>query len=284
MEIGSTTRLIVLLGNPVQHSLSPGIQNAAIRAAGLDAVYVALRCDGDHLEGLLRGIARAGGGGNVTVPHKERAARLLDVRTPAVERTGACNTFWESDGRLHGDNTDVEGFATAARTLIGPPAGSRVLVLGAGGAARAAVLALISASAEAVHVLGRTPTRARALRDDLDETGRTVVALEEPSALLGEAYDLVVNATPLGLRPEDSLPLDLDQPGRTGAVLDLACYHEPTAWLRAARARQIPAADGRHMLIWQGAAAFRRWFGRDPDLAAMHGALPPLAEGPPAAP
>jgi shikimate dehydrogenase len=284
MEIGSTTRLIVLLGNPVRHSLSPGFQNAAIRAAGLDAVYVALRCDGDYLEGLLRGIAEAGGGGNVTVPHKERAARLLDVRTPAVEQTGACNTFWGSDGRLHGDNTDVEGFAAAAHALIGPAAGSRVLVLGAGGAARAAVLALVRAPAETVHVLARTPARARALRDDLDDTGRVVFALEEPSALRREAYDLVVNATPLGLHPDDDLPLDLDGPVRVGAMLDLACYHEPTAWIRAARARGIPAADGRHMLVRQGAAAFRRWFGRNPDLDAMHDALPPLTDRRPAGP
>jgi shikimate dehydrogenase len=132
----AATRLIVLLGDPVAHSLSPAMQNAAFRAAGVDGVYVALRCDAEHLPGLLRGIAAAGGAGNVTVPHKQRVAALVDTRTAAVERTGACNTFWAEDGRVCGDNTDVEGFRAAVRALVGAPAGRRGLRLGARGGPR----------------------------------------------------------------------------------------------------------------------------------------------------
>lgn len=273
MTVGPDTRTVALLGDPVRHSLSPRFQNAAIRAAGLNAVYVALRCDEERLEGLLRGLSAAGGAGNVTLPHKTRAAALLDRCTAAVERTGACNTFWAADGQLHGDNTDVEAFARAARDLIGSPAGARALVLGAGGAARAVILALMNERADAIHVLNRTPGRARAVADALDPGGRRVVVLDAVRGVEREGYDLVVNATSLGLDPDDPRPLDLDRPVRVGAVLDLTYRPAETTWVAAAQERGIPAADGREMLIQQGAASFRCWFDREPDLNAMRTAL-----------
>jgi shikimate dehydrogenase len=266
-------RLIALLGDPVAHSLSPRFQNAAIRAAGLDAVYVALRVETAAFDGLFTGLAGARAAGNVTLPHKARAAARVEVRTAAVERTGACNTFWVEGGRVHGDNTDIEGFGRAARALIGSPAGARTLVLGAGGAARAAVFALIESRADSVHVLNRTPGRARSLRDALDPQGRRVAVLETADALRREGYDLVVNATALGLNPSDPPPLDLGLPARVGAVLDLAYRPGTTAWVQAARAAGVPAADGREMLIQQGASSFRRWFGVEPDTGAMRAAL-----------
>lgn len=272
MDADAHTRLIALLGDPVAHSLSPRFQNAAIRAAGLNAAYLALRCSAEF-DALLTGIARAGGAGNITVPHKTRAVALLDRPTPAVTKTGACNTFWLEEGRIHGDNTDVQGFAAAARSLIGPPAGARALVLGAGGAARAAVLALLEARSDAVHVLNRGVDRARSLQETLDPGGRRVRVLERADALRREGYDLVVNATSLGLGSEDPAPLDVEAPVRIGAVLDLTYGAAPSALLVAARAAEIPAADGREMLLQQGAASFRRWFGIDPDLAAMRDAL-----------
>lgn len=274
MEIDARTRLVALLGDPVDHSLSPRFQNAAFRAGQVNAVYVALRCDPAGFDALLHGIAAAGGAGNVTLPHKRRAAALLHERTPAVERTGACNTFWTEDGRIWGDNTDVEGFDRAARDVIGSPAGARVLVVGAGGAARAVALALVDARADSVQLLNRTTGRARALCEALDPGGRRLVAVEDPGRLRREGYDLVVNATPLGLQSGDPPPLDLDRPARVGAVLDLTYHPAGTDWVRSARSRGIPAADGLEMLIQQGAASFRRWFpGRDPDVAAMRKAV-----------
>lgn len=270
---GPATRLVALLGDPVEHSLSPRFQNAAIDAAGIDAVYLPLRCDAAAFDGLFHGIAAAGGAGNVTLPHKTRAAGLVKAPTEAVERTGACNTFWTEDGRLRGDNTDVEGFAGAARTLIGSPAGARVLVLGAGGAARAVVLALMEERADSIHLLNRTPGRARAVAEALDPKGRRVAVVESARQVEREGYDLVVNATTLGLDPDDPEPLDLDGPVRVGAVLDLTYREGDTGWVECARARDIPAADGLEMLIQQGAASFRRWFGRDPDVDAMREAV-----------
>lgn len=270
---GTDTRLLALLGDPVDHSLSPRFQNAAIRAAGLDAVYLPLRCDADRFAGLFRGLAGAGAAGNITLPHKTRAVALLDVATPAVERTGACNTFWFVDGQVHGDNTDVEGFARAARFLIGSPAGARSLVLGAGGAARAVVLALMEDRADAIHLLNRTVGRARAVADALDPRGRRVTVLDSVKGVEREGYDLVVNATSLGLHPDDPSPLDFDRPVRVGAVLDLTYGQNSPRWVEDARRRGIPAADGLEMLLQQGVASFRRWFGREPDSDAMREAL-----------
>jgi shikimate dehydrogenase len=273
MTPSADTRLVALLGDPVAHSLSPRFQNAAFQSARVDAVYLPLRCDANRFDGLFRGIAGAGGAGNVTLPHKTRAAALVDQATPAVERTGACNTFWVKDGRVHGDNTDVDGFVGAARRLIGAPAGARVLVLGAGGAARAVLLALMQERADAVHLLNRTSGRARAVAEALDPRGRRVTVLDGPDGVEREGYDLVVNATSLGLDPADPQPLSLDRPVRVGAVLDLVYREGGTAWVEEARRRGIPAADGHEMLLHQGAASFRRWFDREPDLAVMRAAL-----------
>lgn len=273
MNPDAGTRLIALLGDPVAHSLSPRFQNAAIRHAGLDAVYLALRCDKAALPGLLEGITGACGAGNITIPHKTAAVPHLDAPTPAVEATGACNTFWSEGGRLHGDNTDVEGFAAACRALIGPPAGARVLVLGAGGAARAAVVALLDARVDAVRVLNRSAERARSLASTLDRRGRKVAVLAPDADLRREGFDLVVNATPLGLREDDPLPLDLEAPARVGAALDLVYHPGGTRWTAEAARFDIPAADGTEMLLHQGAAAFRRWFDQEAPLEVMRGAL-----------
>lgn len=270
----AATRLIALLGDPVAHSLSPRFQNAAIRAAGLDARYLALRCDAADLDGLLRGIARARGAGNVTVPHKQRTVPLLDEVTPAVAHTGACNTFWGEGDAIHGDNTDVAGFAAAARSLIGAPGGARVLLLGAGGAARAALYALLEDGVGRVDVLNRTRERAAALRHAFDPEGDRVRVVEDRGALRHEDVDLVVNATSLGLHADDAVPLDLDAVNRIGAALDLVYGEHETRWIREARARGVPAADGLEMLIRQGAAAFERWFGRPAPLQAMRDAVP----------
>lgn len=274
MELPSpATRLIALVGDPVAHSLSPRMQNTAFRAAGVDGVYLALRCDREALGGLLHGLVGAGGGGNITVPHKEPAAALLDVATAAVERTGACNTFWAEEGRLCGDNTDVAGFDAAVRALIGAPAGARVLVLGAGGAARSALCVLLDGRVDSVVVLNRSLERAQTLRAVLDHTNRRVHVARNAQQLHGESFDLVVNATPLGLHAADRLPLELGRLGRVGAALDLVYSTAETAWVRAARTLDIPAADGLEMLIHQGAAAFERWWGAPAPIAAMRGVM-----------
>jgi shikimate dehydrogenase len=279
--LNAGTRLIALLGDPVGHSLSPRFQNAAFRAAGVDGVYLALRCEADALPGLLRGIAHAGGGGNVTVPYKALAAESVDLRTEAVERTGACNTFWLEGGQVCGDNTDLAGFRAAVHALIGSPADARVLLLGAGGAARAAVLALLDDGVESIHLLNRTPARAAELLEafptssvGLTTSGSAKLQIvPAATSLRAEHFDLVVNATSLGLGAGDALPLAFDAVGRIGAALDLVYAPGETRWVLEARGQGIPAADGIEMLLHQGAAAFERWWQRPAPLKAMRAAL-----------
>lgn len=272
LPVTSTTRTLALLGDPVGHSLSPVIQNAALAATGLDGVYVALRVADGDLSGLMRGLAAAGGGGNITLPHKERAAAAVDRPTEAVRRTGACNTFWYEDGELHGDNTDVEGLRLAIHShLQGTVEGGRVLILGAGGAARAALAAVLDDGAAEVEIHNRTVERARAVARRLGGT-RTRV-LESRNDLQGRRYDLILNTTRLGLNPEDPLPLTPEQEVSSPAVLDLVYTPGETEWVRQARASGIHAMDGGEMLVQQGVVAFERWWGIPGPTEVMREAL-----------
>jgi shikimate dehydrogenase len=269
------TRLFAILGDPVAHSLSPVFQNAAFRHLGLDAVYVALRCAPAQVPGLMRGIALAGGGGNVTVPHKAVAASAVDLPSPAVVRTGACNCYWAVDGRVHGDNTDVDGARGAVQSLLGgEPAGASVLLLGAGGAASAAVCALADAGVARIAIANRTVDRARALADRFRAPGLRIDVAASAQELRGDRFDLAINSTSLGLKAGDEPPLDPEAAqGWIGAALDMVYAPGETAWTREMRAHGVPAADGSEMLVRQGAAAFRRWFQVDAPLDEMRAAL-----------
>lgn len=271
--VGARTRLIALLGDPVSHSLSPRMQNAAFRAADLDAVYLALRCTGDTLPGMLRGIALAGGAGNVTIPHKEEAARCLDRASPAVRETGACNAFWLEDGQVTGDNTDVAGVVSAVKPLIGNGSNTgRWLLLGAGGGARAVVAAADRLGVREVRVLNRTPARAHRLAEAM-EGGPRLEVLGPDETIHGGDYDLVVNATSLGLGDADPLPLEVEVCRQAGAAFDLVYREGGTRWTRSLAAGGIPAVDGSEMLLAQGAEAFRRWWRREAPVEAMRRAL-----------
>jgi shikimate dehydrogenase len=271
-DITARTRVLALIGDPVAHSSSPTIQNAAMRDLGLDGVYVALQATADEMVGFVRGLALSGGGGNITLPHKEKAATVVDVRSEAVKRTGACNTFWYEGGKIHGDNTDVEGFARALEEFLGrPPEGQRVLVLGAGGAARACLVALMDGKVEEVHLLNRTRDRARVVARRIG--GAKVRVLDNHEQTEGQAYDLVVNTTRLGLDPDDPMPLDLSRLGRAGAVMDMVYLPKPTPFVLGARELGIRATDGMEMLVQQGAVSFERWWGRAPSLEAMRASV-----------
>lgn len=271
--ITARTRVFAILGDPVEHSLSPVIQNAAFREEGVDGVYVALHCNAERMIGFMSGLAGSGGGGNVTLPHKEKAASVLDQPSEAVRRTGACNTFWREGGKLHGDNTDVAGFGRALQHFLGgPAAGYRVLLLGAGGAARAALVSLIDDQAEDVLILNRTVERARAVARRIG--GDRVRVAESPSEVDHGKFDLVVNTTRLGLHSEDRLPFELERLSRVGAVMDLVYNGSgATPFVAASKHRGIPAVDGGEMLVRQGAAAFECWWSQAAPIDAMRRAM-----------
>jgi shikimate dehydrogenase len=205
------------------------------------------------------------------VPHKQAVADRCVRLTPIAESVGAVNTFWhDAAGRLVGDNTDVGGFDEAARALVSPGAvAQRVALVGAGGSAAAVVAAVAAWPGASLAIWSRTPGRADTLASRAPQAARACTTLVD--AL--DRATFVVNATPLGLAPGDPFPVPVAALPGGCAVLDLVYAAERTPWVRAAAAAGHAADDGLAMLVAQGALAFRRWFGRDADTAAMWGAL-----------
>jgi shikimate dehydrogenase len=247
--ISGDTRVFVILGDPVSHSLSPAMQNAAFRALGLPAVYVPLRCSAEDLPSLVRSVARAGGGGNITVPHKESAAKAMDVCRELAQTAEACNTFWSEEGRTVGDNTDVPGLLDALHQL--EISRAPWLIAGTGGGARAAVVA---AGMHGVPVAVRSRERQRQKQFESWVTSRGV-PLAEPSDCR-----VLINTTPLGLHPADPYPFEPNGARGVEVAFDMVYANGETPWIRTMKSRVRRSADGRAMLVAQGAAAFERWF------------------------
>jgi shikimate dehydrogenase len=247
--IGGATRVFAILGDPVAHSLSPVMQNAAFVALGLPAVYVPLRCTAADLPPLLGALVRAGGGGNVTVPHKELAAASVDRCLERAELVGACNTFWGEAGQSIGDNTDVTGVCNALDRLE-PPDGAW-LILGTGGGARAAVGAARLRGAE-VAVVSRAADR----KDAFERWAASLGVGRAPA----EECRVLINATPVGLHDGGAVPAGGSVAKHAEVALDMVYARGETRWVHAMRAAGLRAEDGRAMLVAQGAAAFERWF------------------------
>lgn len=265
-------KIFGLVGDPVRHSLSPVMQQAAFRELGLEAEYRLVRVPADQpgeVRTAIGELARSGGG-NVTVPHKQTAAAVLDVASDDVLLTGACNCFWSDGiGRLHGDNTDVGGILAVLQSIPGlEPDGASVLVLGAGGAARAAVVASSRAGAAGVSVLNRSPDPAAALVEQLDPVCRASISIA-PTPINPESYDLVIQATRLGLSPADPLPLEIGDAPAEYAV-DLVYARGETRWTKHARERGAQARDGLAVLFEQGVLSLERWLARPMPLAVRN--------------
>jgi len=264
--------LVVLLGNPVAHSLSPAMHNAAFQALGLTAEYHAERVDRAALPrtvGRLRAAPYLGA--NVTVPHKEAVASLVDSVTDEAEAIGAVNTLVREDAMLRGYNTDARGLLAALESTLGlVPYGMRILLLGAGGAARAAAVALLAHAPAGLTVYNRDPARAERLTASMrDRYGGRVRAVTAEEAR-GEAtdVDLIINATSAGLDGV-STPLDRLRPRPGAALFDMVYAPTPTPLMRALAAEGTTVADGLEMLVQQAAAAFALWTGRAAPVAVM---------------
>lgn len=249
-----------MVGDPVDHSLSPAIHAAALRAAGIAGSYTRMRVDAAGMTGVTAAI-RGGDldGVNVTMPHKGLAASLVDGLAGAAGRTGSANTITRVGDRLIGHTTDVSGVCTAWGGA-GLPVGGPVLVLGGGGAAAAALVAIEMIGAGPVRLAGR---RSDALQALVATVG--VAASVEPIEEARADGVVVVNATPLGMQGE-SLPIEVRA---ASGLVDLAYGPEPTPAVVAARDAGIPVVDGVSMLIAQAAGSFRLWTGREADVAAM---------------
>jgi shikimate dehydrogenase len=267
------TTYLGVCGWPVAHSRSPAMHDAALAATGLvDWRYLRLPLPPELLAETVRALPAAGFRGvNVTIPHKEAALALADEATDAAREIGAANTLtFEPSGAIAADNTDAPGLVAALGERW-RPAGRTALVLGAGGAARAAVWALRRAGAADVAVWNRTPERARALADALGAR-----AVERP----GRA-EIVVNCTSVGLADPDAtfkaLPLPADSLDAGSCVVDMVYRDGGTRLLEAARTRGAGVIDGLEILVAQGAASFERWTGRTAPREAMRAAVGAIA-------
>jgi shikimate dehydrogenase len=264
-----STKLAGVVGWPVVHSLSPRLHGFWLQEHGIDGAYVALPVKTEDFGRVVATLPLMGfAGANVTVPHKEAAFALSATRDADAEATGAVNTL-VFDGRdVHGFNTDVAGFAAALAEGLGADAARRgpAIVLGAGGAARAVLLALAQAGAPEIRLVNRTKSRADALARSF--AGRATVQLGEWGAWDRAFADagLLVNTTSLGMKGKAPLEISLAALPRTAAVADIVYNPLETELLKEARARGHRTMDGLGMLMHQAVPAFARWFGVTPEV------------------
>ena len=266
MRITGRTRLAGIMGWPVTHSRSPALHNFWIDEHGIDGAYLPLPVRPEHLSQALRALPALGFRGcNLTLPHKQAALAIVDRADPLARRIGAINTIVvAADGSLEGSNTDVFGFRENLRERAPDwkAAAGPAIVLGAGGAARAIVAALIEARVEEIRLVNRTLARAERLAADLASatTRITIHPWSERDTVQRDA-GLLVNTTSLGMSGEAGLVLDLALLPQRAVVIDIVYVPRETALLAAAKQRGNPTVDGLGMLLHQGRPGFEAWFG-----------------------
>lgn len=269
MSTHKTEFLLGVLGCPVAHSRSPAMHNAALQAKGIEGFYGRFEVAAESLTEAMRGIRALGiHGVNVTVPHKETVRLLLDEVDAIATRIGAVNTIFRDKDRLVGTNTDARGLVRALERAEVAIEGARVVVLGAGGAARAAAVGLTEAGAARVQIAARRPEQAQALLQDyqsLSAIDTTPVSLLDLNSCMAHC-DLLVQATSAPLQgPKEAAAfadaLPLDHLPQAAVVIDLVYEPLETQVLAAARRLGLKTVDGLGMLLYQGAIAFETWFG-----------------------
>jgi shikimate dehydrogenase len=268
LSLSGRTELAAVIGDPIRHSLSPALFNAAFAELGMDWVMVAFELAAGHTAVAVDALRQLGWKGlSVTMPHKTEMSSLVDRLTPVAALLGAVNSVYRANGEVVGDSTDGAGFIDSLRSEGVEPAGRRCVVLGAGGAARAVVVSLAEAGASEIVILNRTreaAERAALLAPGLARLGQTVDVSDA---------ELIINATPLGLASDSRMALDPGLMAPHHVVVDLVYHPEVTPLLRAAAEQGATTVGGLGMLVHQAGHQFRRWTGAEPPLAAMWSAV-----------
>jgi shikimate dehydrogenase len=272
--INAATRLCAVFGSPIRHSASPAMHNAAFAALGLNWRYFAFEVDPKNLRAAIEGARAMGFAGlNLTVPHKLLAVEMVDELDVSAKTWGAVNTIKFENGHAIGFNTDADGLARSlSRDLRITLAGAKVLLLGAGGAGRTAALKLAAENVAELFLVNRTMSKAEEIAAEIKKQFPSVkVAVGHPKA----SIDLLLNATSLGLKPEDGSPLDENQFSlkRARAVYDMIYQPAETKLLAAAKAAGCQTANGIGMLVGQGAKAFEIWTGQTAPVDVMRRAV-----------
>lgn len=284
--LGSQTRQLAVIGNPIGHSLSPVMHNEAFRHQRMNCNYSAYAVEPDQLKAAIAGVRALGMlGVNVTIPFKEAVLDLLDEVAPMARQIGAVNTIVNRGGRLVGYNTDGWGFISSLEEAGVRPKGLNAVVLGAGGAARAIAFYLAMAGVRHLTISNRTPERAEVLARDVaaaapDVSSQSVAALSaaERSALIDAT--LVVNCTPLGMGGEGGSPVnDINLLPQSAVVYDTVYIPMETKLIKDARLRGLKTVSGLGMFVHQGACAWEYWFGRRGPVNVMAAAVRQALEG-----
>ncbi len=275
--ISGKTKLYGIFGYPVEHTFSPGMHNAAFQKLKMDACYVPFAVSPDNLGEAAKALIPLGLCGlNVTVPHKEAIIAHLDTLSEEARLIGAVNTIEIKEGRLIGHNTDGRGFLRSLRDNAGfNPKGKRIFIIGSGGAARAVGFSLALAGTKKIIVTDLDAGKADALVTDItDKTGSFVEYIKSESVADAAAEaDCVINATPLGLKRTDPLPLAREYIRKKHLVCDLVYNPAETGFLNAAKARGAKRLPGIGMLLYQGVIAFEIWTGKKAPISTMQKAL-----------
>jgi shikimate dehydrogenase len=265
-------KLYALFGCPVHHSLSPFMHNDAFQRMNIAAHYHAFHVEPEHLKDAVAGVRALGIAGlNVTIPHKTAVMPLLDEVDAKARRIGAVNTIVNENGRLIGYNTDGPGYVRALEEETNVDIQEkRILLIGAGGAARGIYFSLIDHGAKQIDICNRTVSKAKQL---IEEGGAAVssavYSLNEAEQRLGE-YDIVINTTSVGMYPNvEEVPLSLANLKEGTIVSDIIYNPLETKWLKEARERNAIVQNGVGMFIYQGALAFEKWTGIFPDVERM---------------
>jgi shikimate dehydrogenase len=282
MEITGRTRFTAVFGDPVEHSLSPAMHNAAYAALGVEGAYLAFHVAPHRLHDAIHAVAALQiAGVNLTVPHKESAVSMMTHLTEEARTLGAINCVVNRDGELHGDNTDARGLERDLRESGITLAGRTVIVVGAGGAAAAAILACCRTGAKKISLRNRTLERARKLADHFRHLGQAPSGHSIDAAALDDLSDahaldgvaLVINATPMGLKTTSFVPLAYDAAPKDCVFYDMIYAPRATPFLAPAIAAGRRALDGAGMLLYQGALAFELFNNLAAPIDAMRAAL-----------
>ena len=279
MQITGQTKIIGIIGDPIKHSRSPQIHNAAITALGLDYVYVPFHVQPDDLGAAIEGFKATNVVGiNVTIPHKQNVISYLDEISREATLIGAVNTLIFKDGGIIGENTDAPGFLQAMEEEgLDVPQGGSAVIIGAGGSARAVVVALALAGIRTICIANRTVSRAIALATDLSEqTDASIygIGLDDPklSNAVGTSQ-LIVNTASTSMDVSHPLLIDPEWLEPQSIVYDIVYTPPETRLLQAAAEKDCHTIGGLGMLVHQGAIAFERWTGVNPPVETMRQAL-----------
>jgi len=277
MRIDSNTEIFGLLGYPVRHSLSPVMHNAAFGELGMNAVYLCFEVKPEDLKEAVKGLKALGMPGiNVTVPHKVEIMNLLDELKDEVKSIGSVNTVKNLKGRLVGFNTDGIGFVKSLREdLSVEPKAKNFFIFGAGGAGRAVGFNLAKEGAGQIYFFDAIKMRAEKSVERLREQSQNcnISSVSQVSPSTFEAVDVIINATPQGMKEEDILLFDLNFVSPKTAIYDLVYNPKETKLIKEAKKRKLKAVNGLGMLLHQGAESFKIWTQKNAPLEVMKKAL-----------